>query len=149
MPAKAVTDALGDSIDVDELKGDYAAAGAAATAALDAARAGNDPAARADAAIWAGIVAALRSQPAAAAAYRDEALAAVPDHPLGTGLRHLAAAAGRRLPDGHSREAELSDLWIGARTGDPVEPELYVLTRLPACARRSSSPPRWRPRISR
>ena len=132
MPAKAVTDALGDSIDVDELKGDYAAAATAAAAALDLARAGTDPAARADAAIWAGIVAALRSEPAAAATNLEEALEAVPDHPLGTGLRYFAAGAGRRLPDGHSREVELSDLWIEPRSGDPVEAELYALTRVPA-----------------
>ena len=129
---KAVTDALVDSVDVDELKGDYAAAATAAAAALDAARAGADPAARADAAIWAGIVAALRSEPAAATAFLEEALAAVPDHPLGTALRRFAAGAERRLPDGYSREVELSDLWIEPRSGDPVEAELYVLTRVPA-----------------
>ncbi len=132
MPAKAVTDALGDSVDVDELKGDYAAAATAAAAALDAARAGADPAARADAATWAGIVAALRSEPAAATAFLEEALAAVPGHPLGTALRRFAAGAERRLPDGYSREVELSDLWIEPRSGDPVEAELYVLTRVPA-----------------
>ena len=132
MPAKAVTDALGDSIDRDELKGDYAAAAAAAAAALDTARAGGEPAAHADAAIWAGLVAALRSEPAAAATYLEEALRAVPDHPLGIGLRHFAAGAGRRLPDGHSRELELSELWTEPRSGDPVEAELHALTRLPS-----------------
>ena len=132
MPVEAVTDALGDSIDLDELKGGYAAAATAAAAALDAARAGADPAARADAAIWAGIVAALRSEPSAAVTYLEEALGAVPDHPLGTGLRHFAAGAERRLPDGHSREVELSELWIEPRSGDPLEAEMHVLTRVPS-----------------
>lgn len=127
MPAKPVTDALGDSIALEELKGDYAAA----AAALDAAPAGADPAARADAAIWAGIVAALRSEPGAADAHLEAALTAVPDHPLGPALRHLAFGARRRLPDGHSRPAEDADLWTEPLTGDPVEAELYVLTRLP------------------
>ncbi len=131
MPAKAVTDALGDSIDLEELKGDYGAAVAAAAAALDAARAGADPGAHADAAIWAGLVAALRSEPAAADSCLEEALAAVPDHPLGPALRHLSFGARRRLPDGHGRPAEDADLWLEPLTGDPAEAELYVLTRLP------------------
>ena len=117
MPPQAVIDALGDSIDAEELKGDYAAAAAAAAGALEAARAGADPAARADAAIWAGIVAALRSEPAAAVGHLEEALAAVPDHALGVALRHLATAAAHTLPDGHGRDTEPSDLW--------TEPSLF------------------------
>ena len=132
MAQKAVIEALGGSVDVDELKGDYAAAATAAAVALDAARADGEPAERADAAIWAGIVATLRSEPAAAATYLAEALAAVPDHPLGTGLRRFAAGAERRLPDGYSREVPLSDVWSEPLSGDPLEAELFVLTRVPA-----------------
>ena len=133
---EAVIDALGDSIDAEELKGDYAAAAAAAAAgALDAARAGGDPPARADAAIWAGIVAALRSEPAAAAAQLEEALAAVPDHPLGAALRHFATgaepqAAGRSRP----RRRSCPTPGPSRSRGDPLEAELKVLTLLPASA---------------
>ena len=125
-------DALGGSVAAEELKGDYAAAEAAAVAALDAARAGADPQARADAAIWAAIVAALRFEPTTADARLAEALAARPDHPLGPALRHVARAARRRLPDGHARPTEAADFWTAATNGEPLVAELYELTLLPA-----------------
>ncbi len=132
MAPEAVIAALGGSVAAEELKGDYAAAAAAAAAALDAARAGGDPPALADAAIWAGIVSALRSQPLAAAARLEEALAAAPDHPLGPALRNFGHGASRRLPDGHDRPSQEAGAWPGPLTGDPLESELKVLTLLPA-----------------
>ena len=133
MAPEAVIAALGGSIAAEELKGDYAAAEAAAAAALDAARAGGDPPALADAAIWAGIVAALRSEPrrgGRAARGGAGGRARPPARARAAALRPRRRAAGCRT--GTRRPSEAAGLWTEPRTGDPLEPELKALTLLPA-----------------
>jgi CHAT domain len=134
MAPQAVLDALGGSIAGDELKGDYAAAERAAVAALEAARAGGDPPALADAAIWASLVAALRAEPRTATARLKEARAAVPGQPLAWAAGTFARAAGRRMPDGNVSPPLLGTRgrgWPRSAKGELVVLELFTLTVLP------------------
>jgi CHAT domain-containing protein len=134
MAPQPVLDSLGGSIAGDELKGDYAAAERAAVAALEAARAAGDPAPLADAAIWASLVAALRTEPRTAAARLKEARAAVPGQPLARAAGAFARAAGRRMPDGNLSPPLIGTNPIGwprSRKVELIERELFALTLLP------------------
>lgn len=127
--------ALGGSVAADELKGDYAAAEAAAVAGLDAARAGRDAHALAEAAIWASVVSVLRSEAGAAASRLEEALAAAPAQHLLDAARNFATTGSARMPDG-----AYADPVLGTEPGFWSEPppkrerlaaELYALSTLP------------------
>ena len=145
MLPQAVLDALGGSVVAGELKGDLGAAEAAATAALDAARAGADAQARADAAIGASIVATLRLELSAAAARLEEAIAAVPDHPLGPAVGDFVMAS--RPPDAGRQPVPTAAGvepvgWPWPAPDGQLASELFVQTWLPvrgSASRRSAA----------